>query len=206
MTKLILLTLFAALFIGILLLVNNLDTQEESSIRSDSVANLSPYAGWKEFTAQTGKFKASLPNKPQNVQEMTEIPGSPKKRHYDMYAAQKVNGVIFMISLITYPNDYDIPNSDQLLREVIHEMVENNPKNQLENISHSVFQDQKALDFQISNDEFHIQGKTFLIQQTIYLLTYVAKKEDFDENEYQYFLDSFHVQPMGEEVKNKEAA
>lgn len=152
-----------------------------------------PYADWREFVARSGKFKVLLPAVPQYAKEAVDIPNMNKKRQYEMYVSEKINGTIFLISLITYPSDVDTSNTQEMLHGIVEEMMGSKPGNQLISEKAETFDHYPATDFSIRNKETNIQGKAFMINKTIYLLTYIAKKADFEEGEYQHFIDSFQL-------------
>lgn len=108
-----------------------------------------------------------------------------------MYAAEKVNGSVFMISVITYPDDVKFPPNINILENAVQEMMDINPNNQLEKMEHSRFLNHDAVDFSIKNPDFQISGKAIQQGKAVYLLTYVAKIADVVPTEYQHFLDTF---------------
>ena len=110
-----------------------------------------------------------------------------------MFVSEKMDGALFMISLITYPADYNTSNTRQLLRDVIDEMVKSNQDNTLNSIKDTKFLNFSAFDFNVTNKDYGVDGKAFIQNKTIYLLTYIAKNSAFDEKEYQHFLDSFQL-------------
>lgn len=152
---------------------------------------VSPFEDWRTFTSTTGNFTAQFPAPPQHAAENSKESSTNDKRKYDMYVAQKNDGSTFMISLITYENKNFFHSPDTVLTNVLEEMMISNPKNRLEKSDLGDFKGYRAIDFSIENPEGRITGKAFIVGQTLYLITYIAKLDDYKENEYRYFLDSF---------------
>lgn len=160
------------------------------SQKTDFVA----FSDWEDFTDPAGKFKAQLPSPPQFVKGSAEIPTSDRKRRYEIYASQELNGNLFMINVMTYPSDFDTSDIKETLRGIVDETVQSNPANRLTNSKESVYQDHPALDFDIDNQLVKSQGKAFMIGKTVYILVYAADKKNFVPTEYQKFVDSFSIQ------------
>lgn len=149
------------------------------------------FVDWREFTSTTGLFSVSLPAPPQSATEHVAIPKSDKKRYYEMYVAEKLNGAAFMISLITYPPDYDLSQPPLLFREIVDELLLGNPNNRLDSFNLEAFLDKEGAAFHIHNPELIIIGREFLVGSTLYLLTYVVRTADFDQKDYDHFINSF---------------
>lgn len=193
-TKTIVITIFVLLFLGVLFLTSNIQNAYKMlPIKESKKMEVPSYAEWREFTANTGRFRVMVPMPPQYAKDAVEIAGTDKKRLYEMYVSEKINGTIFMISLITYPSEVDTSNVDQILEETVHEMVATNPQNELRDFKDETFRGHKAVNFEIANHEFHVEGEAFMVDKTLYLLTYVAKTEDYNEADYQYFIRSFEL-------------
>lgn len=196
MTKRVVGIIFLFLFIGLIALAVNIKSAYKAlPMETATEVELPPFADWREFTPQAGKFKVLLPIVPQYAKAAVEIPNTDKKRRYEMYISEKVNGTIFMISVITYPPDFDTSDKEQMLNNIINELVTTNAGNRLKEIKNTVYQGHQAIDFNIANKEFDVQGKTFMIDKTVYFITYIARLSDVDNNEYNYFIKSFQIIP-----------
>lgn len=186
-------------FFGVLLLVVLFFLSEMKNaykvipIKESPVLVATPYLEWKDFTSQSGKFVVSFPVPPQNAKDVVNVPRSDLKRTYDMYVSEKNDGTIFMVSVITYPKELVIANSNFLLDEVVDEMMQTNPKNRLLKKEASTYNGMPAIDFKIDNKIYDIEGKVIANNEVIYLLSYLAKKGKFDADEYHHFIDSFKL-------------
>lgn len=197
-------TIFGILFVILILLALNIKSAYKAvPMKVSDEMKVPAFAEWREFTAQTGKFEVLLPAAPQYAKEAVPIPNmEDKKRRYEMYVSEKMNSTIFMVSLITYPSDFDMSNIDEMLHSAVDEMMQTNPKNRLTKNEDSQFNGNQALDFEIDNMEYHIAGKVFLVGKTVYLLTYIAKDDNFNLKEYEHFIDSFKLLNGKEEAQS----
>jgi len=148
---------------------------------------------WKEFVPRSGLFKTLLPSPPQYGKDYIAIPNSDKKRRYDMYAAEKIDGTLFLISVITYPPEVDISSSDDIIRQNIEDLMHNKVDNRLTKLVNLSLHEHKTFDFSIENRDFDIQGRSIQDDHVVYMLVYITQKESFDPKEYQYFIDSFQL-------------
>lgn len=151
------------------------------------------FTAWKDFSAKADKFKNKFPSTPQYAVDSVAIPGTDKKRLYEMYVAEKLDGAVFMVSIVSYPADFSTNNSQQMLHDAVDEMMQTKPNNRLKSIEDTQFQGYPAVDFNITKDDFNVKGKGVIVDKMLYLLTYVQKAADFNEAEYQHFFNEFHL-------------
>ena len=152
------------------------------------------FSAWKEFVPQSKLFRVELPYPPQHATDLISMPNSDKKRRFDMYASEKGNGAVFLISVITYPEEVHPSSVEDTLKQTIEELMKHNPDNRLSKSEHTFFDQHPALDFAIANREFLVQGKALLIGRSVYMLSYASRVGEFDAEDYRYFIDSF--QPL----------
>jgi hypothetical protein len=190
---------FIILF-GILLFLafNIKNAYEVLPIGSSDTMEVAPFADWRKFEASSERFFVMLPSPPQYAKEAVPIPNTQELRRYEMYVSQKLDGPIFMISLITYPQDIDGPEKTQTLHDIVDEMMKTKPDNKLKELKDSLYQDYPAIDFSIANDNYDVRGRAFIVKRTVYLLTYIANNTEFTLGDYEHFIDSFKLLPKGE--------
>lgn len=148
--------------------------------------------GWYEFKAPE-KFKLLFPTMPQHASESIIDPKTKELKKYDMYVSEKGTGSIFMLTTITFPENKKFDNADDILKNMVNDMVNVNPKNKLENMKEGTFKNMKSVDFSIVNDDVHLQGKEFINGQTLYVLAAMEKKQSYSEKEVQHFFESFDI-------------
>ena len=140
---------------------------------------------WVEFTPRSEKFSALFPVTPQHA---TENQG---EREYDMYASEKEDGTLFMISLINFKKPIDASHHEVVLNSIMEDLLSTNPANELKSSASGTFENRKSLDFTIENKELIIVGKAFMDEQTLYVLTYISKIKNFDKSEVDMFMHPF---------------
>lgn len=195
MSRSVVTIIFVALLLGVYFLVDNIKKSYEIlPIKEPTALQIGHFSSWPEFTSNANNFKVSLPSKPQHAKQAVSIPKTEKKRQYEMYASEEqLDGSIFMVSVIKYPPEFPISSPNDALQEIVDEMMQTNANNRLNKVDRTDFEEYPALDFVILNNEFQIHGRVFMIDHTAYLLTHVAKKENFNHEEYNHFINSFHL-------------
>lgn len=194
MYKKVILTLFAVLCLGLLFLLSDIKNAYKSlPIQTSETMKAPPFADWREYNPQSKRFKVMFPEPPQYAKQTVPVPNTDKLRTYEMYVSENLNTSIFMISLISYPTGIDISDKKQLLHDVVDEMMQTKPDNRLKKIEDTTYENYPAVDFNISNNKFNVDGRAFLVDRTVYLLSYIAKISDLSQSEYEYFINSFHL-------------
>jgi ATP-dependent helicase/DNAse subunit B len=146
---------------------------------------------WHEYTAPSSKFKVLLPVLPQHGQDTVNVPDAPGKREYDLYVSEKDDGTIFMISLIKILNDEKL--DENTLTAVMNDILKASPNNKLKIMKMGKYKQYPAIDFSIENDQVNIDGKAFLVGNTLYLLTSVSKMMNYKKQEFEFFVNSFQL-------------
>ncbi len=152
---------------------------------------------WREFVPNDGSFTVQVPAIPQYTADTVVDPKSGAKRRYDIYIAEKGNGNLFMITMITYPSEGDLSNPEDIFQTVIDETLASNTENQLVDKQIRSYQNHKTLDFTIQNPDIHTACRAFIIGRTLYLLSYIAKNDEYNVKEFDHFVDSFSLTPSG---------
>lgn len=153
---------------------------------------LPEFQGWQQFSPPSKAFSVLLPVLPQHATANQE------GRNYEMYISQLENGTIFMVSLIRFKNPFEDKYTEMLLHTIMEDLQHSNPENKLESNQMKTFAEHKALEFTIVNKEIAMKGMTFVSGQTLYVLSYISKLSNPNKKEYDYFLQSFH---LNQEVK-----
>ncbi|MFI5343603.1 MAG: hypothetical protein ACHQUC_05210 [Chlamydiales bacterium] len=148
---------------------------------------------WKKFVPTTGKFTVYLPSMPKYAIDIVNVPNTDIKRWYEMYVSEEINGTVYLINLITYHPDFDISDVKDLLNNVVNEIVSSNLNNHMVEKKESTFKERPSLYFHITNQSIVVKGVAFLVGKTVYLLTYTATKENFEEKEFDQFTHSFEL-------------
>lgn len=161
--------------------------------KKDALAPQIETSKWEKFKPRSGLFSVDLPHPPQYAQDKVAIPGTDLQRHYDMYASEEIDGTLFLISVITYPNEAEASEPLDLMKQTIDELMKAKPDNKLKKMNLTQFKSLQSFDFNFVNGEFFVEGKIFMVGKTIYVLSYVTRQGQFDATEYQRFIESFEL-------------
>lgn len=184
----------AAIALGLYFLVDNIkNAYKLIPIEESPTMQVAAFSDWKVYNSDINGFQVSMPLVPQHATQSVAIPKTNKKRKYEMYASEMPDKSVYMVSVITYPKEVPITAADDVLDATIKEMLATNPNNELKKTEHSQFLNHDAVDFMINNSEFEIHGKVFQVDQSVYLLTYIARDDNFKLEDYQHFVDSFKL-------------
>jgi hypothetical protein len=148
---------------------------------------------WHEFSDPNGKFTVMFPTLPQHATENVNVASEGDRRKYEMYVAEKDDGTIFMISLITFSNPDATKDKDGLMRTMMNDMMASNPNNELKDMKTSKFKEYDALDYSFANSETRVDAKSFIIDDTLYMLTRVVKTQLYNPDEFNFFVNSFDL-------------
>lgn len=191
---------YAAVFI-VLIVLAFFSLREGVSPRSlltslkDKDEQFSSFSYWKEFRPASGKFQVTLPSTPRYVKDMIPVPNSDKKRLYEIYVSEKLDGTVFMISAITYPSEMNTEDNETILKGMVDELMLAQPESKLSALYKAEHQAKPAYNFDIDNNDFKIHGKTFLVGKTLYVLSSIFLKDNDVREEYDFFVDSFVLLP-----------
>lgn len=166
-------------------------TTQESSEKFD-VLELQT---WHEFTPPSGKFKVLFPSLPQHAQEKLGDPKTKEPRQYDMYVSEKDNGTLFMISLITLLDTNKKKLDESMLSGIIDNMLSASPNSKVKNMRMGSYRDYPSIDFSVQNEQVNIDGKAFLVNNTLYILTAISKLSNYHREEFDFFINSFQLTP-----------
>lgn len=148
---------------------------------------------WKEYISEKPAFKVLLPTTPQHAEESVPLPAAQGVMKYDLYLSQSKSGATFMISVIEYPEGYDMSNQQSLLDGVQKEMLSGNEKNKLVDSSKGMFQSCLSLDFLLENPDIVTKSKAFIHGRRLYVLTVVDRVKEHLESHFTQFTNSFEV-------------
>jgi hypothetical protein len=180
------------------------NAQSSQQIAEKKAWDLLHVEDWHEFTPPSEKFKVLVPTLPQHATEKIGDPKTKEARIYDMYVSQKENGSIFMISLITLLDNPNKSLDEKMLASVVDNMLTASPNTKVKLMQMGQYKEYPAIDFSIENEQVNVDGKAFLVGNTLYLLTTVSKQNDYNRKEFEFFANSFQLMPAGNsEVKPK---
>lgn len=148
---------------------------------------------WKEYTSPSEAFTVLFPTLPQHATESIKDPKTGHIRNYDMYVSERMDGTIFMISLITFQQMQSNQDTQAMLLNMMNDMVASNSENVLKADQPGKYLGYPSLDFTLSNNEHNIDAKTFMINNTMFVLTRITNEKNYNTSEFTFFLNSFEV-------------
>lgn len=162
---------------------------------SPQIGNLERFnfQNWQEFTAPGEKFRVLLPTLPQHAVDKVKSASENLERKYDMYVAEKSDGSVFMINLITFLNPQESKDPEKLLRSMMEDMLASNKDNQLIQMNATQYLNHPALDYSYENKDTRVDAKTFVDKQTLYMLSRVVKRSNYNKEEFDFFVNSFEL-------------
>lgn len=149
---------------------------------------------WHEYSAPN-HFKVLFPSLPQHASEAKTDPKTKETRQYEMYVSEKDNGSIFMITMITFAEPPQKESEEKLLTNLMNEMLVESPENRLKNMKVGNFRDHTSLNFAIEKDQVNIDGRGFFAGNTLYMLSSIAKMDNYKPQEFEFFVNSFELLP-----------
>lgn len=148
---------------------------------------------WLEFEAPTKKFRVLFPSLPQHASNQQKNIKQGDSKAYEMYVAEKDDGTVFMISLITFPNKLDVVEGEEVMRSIFEDMVASDVNNKVILRQSGKYEQFDALEFSIENQIQKMNTRTFVVGNTVYVLSSVTKIEKFNPEEFRFFLNSFEL-------------
>lgn len=174
--------------------------QPENKLESELEAE-TDYQNWEEFAPPAGTFKVLMPSTPQHVSDKSSDPKTKSTRKDDVYIAEKKNGNIFMIHIITYENQQDAKIAeDELLQNFLNDMLASNPHNKLIASQPALYKGQKSLDFVIENETFNYDVREFLHKNTLIVLSNISRKTYHNVKDFEFFINSFEFAPTDQKT------
>ena len=142
---------------------------------------------------------------PQHANETVKDPETNVVRKYDMYVAQRNDGALFMITRIGFSHMKSDLDPEKIMKEMMDDMISTNPQNELRTMTATTYKGFKALDFAFGNNELTVDVKTFVDGNTLYILSWMVKNQNYNLNEYNFFINSFDLISGSRDKKKNEA-
>jgi len=170
---------------------NFMQQNGSSSTTSDTALDIPNFQLWHEFASPTEQFKVLLPSLPQHATDKIADPKTKEPLQYDMYVSEEEDGTLFMISVITMKEGTKAKIDENLLTTVMNDILASTPQGKLKKMKLVTYKGHPAIDFSIENGQVIIDGKAFLVDQTLFALTSVAKIELYQKQKFDFFVNSF---------------
>lgn len=187
--------LIIAVILGTILMYVFKSHQEPSLNSTSNVEPILPATieKWHEFTAPEGQFKVLMPSLPHHAKESNQEFKSNEMRLHELYVANKDDGTLFTVYLITFPERKKAELNSGFLLKFIKEMLSSNQDNKIQNIEPVTFNKSNAVDFSVENNQAMVDGKAFIKDNTVYVLSTTAKIDNRNKKEFEFFINSFEL-------------
>lgn len=178
--------------LGIDISMVNYSTKEASQQKVEDYFTDS--TSWKSFVSTSG-FSVLFPKYPTLETENIPIPNSNSIMQLDNYASETLDGTAYLIMVSTplgISSNKPLTNFDGPLNG----MLASDPTNKLISSYKTTFNGRSALDYLIKNEGsgYFIKGKLILKGATMYTLMVAYESKNYNENDYDKFINSFVLQ------------
>lgn len=170
-------------------LVRDINQQKELTEEEKPLANVKEH--WHHYASPKGDFHVMFPNMPHHANEMKTESQNQEKKEYEVFVSSKEDGTLFSIYLITFPDKKTLEKDKDFLVGIIKDMLSSNPKNVIKDLKTAPYRGIDTVDFKVLNDDTAIDGKAFVKNNTVYVLSATAKNSNRNQEEIDYFIGSF---------------
>jgi len=153
----------------------------------------SSYNEWHAFTSPDGEFKVMLPSTPQNAEETLKDQRTGQMVRYDLYISEKGGNALFIIMRKTYPDKEGLENSKIVLQNFLADILSSSENTELIASNEDEFRGYDALNFAFRNKQNYVEGTAFVVDRSMYALSYSSDIENITTGDFQYFIDSFSL-------------
>jgi hypothetical protein len=183
----------AVLFIISIFAYDFMTKKPKRAPRWDELKPQEEYANWKEYRPQNDRFEVRFPTYPQHTtaSDSARFGTSQDVVRYDIYLSQGRGGSSFLISMLGYPESFDLAKDDMLFDAVAKDMLSSNPNSVMIDPKKGIFHSRPSYDFTIQTPQFTTKSRAFLDGKTLYVLTVMDKSPEYLNEEFEMFTSSF---------------
>ncbi|PCI96139.1 hypothetical protein COB11_00225 [Candidatus Aerophobetes bacterium] len=159
-----------------------------------NVSNKEDLSSWKKFHSVTGKCVVSFPGTPEHVKQTMNLEDDEYNMQYDVYVAtEQDKQAVYMVLIAQYPPYVNESYAELSLESFLNGILTQHPNNQLVFADLTEVQGHKAMDFFIKTKGVFFKGRAIMAGSNLYLLAMECEGENFKENQFKYFIDSFEL-------------
>ena len=148
---------------------------------------------WQKFHSLPGKYSVSFPNQPEHVKQIMPFPEEGYELRYDVYVSAFERKAIYMVLVAEYPPYIDESYAELSLETFLNGLVTQNHSNKLLFADLIEVQGFKALDFFIQTKGVYFKGRAIMAKNTLYLLAMECEVQNYLEEHYNHFIQSFEL-------------
>lgn len=195
----------AALIIGLVVVVGLLilflgknDPHQVRPANEQPIALANMSTGWHQYTAPDKSFTVKVPSLPHHATDTFQEAKTKEKLKYELYVSANPSGSMYTISVIVLPKDKAKKYDESYVKDYLNQLFSNNPKNKINTLSTNTARQGKVVEFSVDNEEVNIEGKAFVNDNTLYVLSVTTRNAQKDSTESANFFDSFQWIPANE--------
>ena len=189
---LIAIILFAMLLVAKLFIVVVTKQAEKYAQRVN--ANKVTEISWTPFHSVIGNFKAVFPDTPGYDHAEIPILDGKISTVYDTYAAEDPDNDFYTITVVQYPPEVVLGNTDEVIEKVMNEIINETPGNELLEF-HPVIGDKgvSGFDFIVQSGDYSTHYRALIDFRTLYILSVASSDVDTKKTCIKRFLEGFKI-------------
>ena len=170
------------------------DAEVVPVVSKKAVSDVKDIESWKKFHSVTGKCMVSFPGTPEHVKQTMSLEDDEYDMQYDVYVATEQNKqAVYMVLIAQYPPYVNESYAELSLESFLNGILTQHPNNQLVFADLTQVQGHKAMDFFIKTKGVYFKGRAIMAGSNLYLLAMECEGENFKENQFKYFIESFEL-------------
>ncbi|HEX2583262.1 MAG TPA: hypothetical protein VHL30_04010 [Chlamydiales bacterium] len=160
-----------------------------------STAQAAEPDSWKQFYTRGGECRISFPSVPKMIQQALTVTEEGDKLTYDVYLAPLNEKALCLLLVAAYP--FPLKSGHELLgiEGLLNGIVGHHPDNKLIFANVINQKGNQAVDFLVQSPSSYFRGQAMMKGHKLYLLAIEGKKEDFNEEAFKKFAESFSLVP-----------
>lgn len=159
----------------------------------DEVPVPEAFQTWQRYNSPSGLFSATFPAIPQYMTEVERDDLGVVYKTNEVYVSEDPAGTMFVISFIRYHKDNLPLPADKMLANVMHEMTEAQPGNQLVGFKKKIIDGLQGLEFTIVNQQVQMDTFAFTNRSDIFIVSVIGNLANFNEDAFNRFVESLEL-------------
>lgn len=150
---------------------------------------------WISLSSYDDKFKVNFPLITESKTVYLQTPNSKIKLKTDIDISVLSNGTVFSLLRITYPHEMNLSGKEDLeLKNWVSEWIKINQGFKLISSKLRIFNGIHSLDFILKKKHTYSKGRMLIFGQRFFLLIVTYEENNYNEAEYNRFINSFELQ------------
>lgn len=160
------------------------------------------FASWIPFTSNNKSFTVKVPREPEHVSQSTPDIFNRYLKHYEIYAINGIDNTTYLIQEITFSKGLSPEKDPEILQNSLNDILTTSGSTLVASNENATFLGNKGLSFVLDNDQKETNGLLFVKGKTLYIISRTVSKKykNHNDEDYQYFLDSFQVKDLNSEL------